>query len=627
MKKKQFKAESKKLLDMMINSIYTNREIFLRELISNASDALDKLYYKSLTDSKLNIKKEDLEIRIELDKEARTITIRDNGIGMTEEELENNLGTIAKSGSELFKENNESAKDMQIIGQFGVGFYSAFMVSKNVKVISKSIDSDKAYVWESTGADGFSIEENERKENGTEIILYLKENAEEENYDEFLENYTIERLIKKYSDYISYPIIMQEEKTEKDKDDKETTTIEDKILNSRIPIWKKDKKEVKEEEYQDFYTDKFYDYEKPLRTFRSVVEGKCSFTSLLFIPSHAPYDYYTKEYEKGLQLYSKGVLIMDKCSDLLPDYFSFVKGLVDSEDISLNISRETLQENHQIEAIAKGIESKIKKELETILKEDREQYETFFKNFGNQLKYGIYTSYGMKKDDLQDLLLYTSSKEKKLVTLKEYVENMTEKQESIYYACGETTDKIDLLPQVETVKEKGFEVLYLTDYMDEFVFKVMQEYDGKKFMNVSNEAMDLDSEEEKEALKKANEDNKKLFEKMQEFLNNSVSSIQFTHRLKNHPVCLTSKGDISVEMEKVMNAMPTDQKVKANVIMEINENHEISKKLEDLFKKKDFDSIEKYTKILYAQARLIEGLSLENPTEITNLICEELSKQ
>lgn len=626
MKKKQFKAESKKLLDMMINSIYTNREIFLRELISNASDALDKLYYKSLTDSKLNIKKEDLEIRIELDKEARTITIRDNGIGMTEEELENNLGTIAKSGSELFKENNESAKDMQIIGQFGVGFYSAFMVSKNVKVISKSIDSDEAYVWESTGADGFSITEDARKENGTEIILYLKENTDEENYDEFLENYTIERLIKKYSDYISYPIIMQEEKTEKDKDDKETTTIEDKILNSRIPIWKKDKKEVKEEEYQDFYTDKFYDYEKPLRTFRSVVEGKCSFTSLLFIPSHAPYDYYTKEYEKGLQLYSKGVLIMDKCSDLLPDYFSSVKGLVDSEDISLNISRETLQENHQIEAIAKGIESKIKKELETILKEDREQYETFFKNFGNQLKYGIYTSYGMKKDDLQDLLLYTSSKEKKLVTLKEYVENMTEKQESIYYACGETTDKIDLLPQVETVKEKGFEVLYLTDYMDEFVFKVMQEYEGKKFMNVSNEAMDLDSEEEKEALKKANEDNKKLFEKMQEFLSDSVSNIQFTHRLKNHPVCLTSKGDISVEMEKVMNAMPTDQKIKANVIMEINESHEIRKKLEDLYKKKDFDSIERYTKILYAQARLISGLPLENPTEISNLICEELAK-
>lgn len=626
MKKKQFKAESKKLLDMMINSIYTNREIFLRELISNASDALDKLYYKSLTDSKLNIKKEDLEIRIELDKEARTITIRDNGIGMTEEELENNLGTIAKSGSELFKENNESAKDMQIIGQFGVGFYSAFMVSKNVKVISKSIDSDEAYVWESTGADGFSITEDARKENGTEIILYLKENTDEENYDEFLENYTIERLIKKYSDYISYPIIMKEEKIEKDKDDKETTIIEDKVLNSRIPIWKKDKKDVKEEEYQDFYTDKFYDYEKPLRIFRSVVEGKCSFTSLLFIPSHAPYDYYTKEYEKGLQLYSKGVLIMDKCSDLLPDYFSFVKGLVDSEDISLNISRETLQENHQIEAIAKGIETKIKKELETMLKEDREQYEAFFKNFGNQLKYGIYTSYGMKKEELQDLLLYITSKDKKLVTLKEYVEHMPETQEKIYYACGETADKIDLLPQVETVKDKGFEILYLTDYMDEFVLKIMQEYKGKKFMNVSDEAMDLDNEEEKEALKKANEDNKKLFEKMQEFLSDSVSNIQFTHRLKNHPVCLTSKGDISVEMEKVMNAMPTDQKIKANVIMEINESHEIRKKLEDLYKKKDFDSIERYTKILYAQARLISGLPLENPTEISNLICEELAK-
>lgn len=625
MKKKQFKAESKKLLDMMINSIYTNREIFLRELISNASDALDKLYYKSLTDSKLEIKKEDLEIRIDLDKEARTITISDNGIGMAEEELENNLGTIAKSGSALFKENNEESKDMQIIGQFGVGFYSAFMVAKSVRVTSKSIESDKSFTWKSTGADGFSIEESEKKERGTEIILYLKDNTEDENYDEFLESYTIERLIKKYSDYIPYPVFMKEEKLEK-KEDKEEKIIEDKTLNSRIPIWKKDKKDVSDEEYQDFYTDKFYDYEKPARVFRSVVEGKCSFTSLLFIPSHAPYDYYTKEYEKGLQLYSKGVLIMDKCSDLLPDYFSFVKGLVDSEDISLNISRETLQENHQIEAIAKGIEAKIKKELETMLKEDREQYENFFKNFGTQLKYGIYSSYGMKKEELQDLLLYTSSKDKKLVTLKEYVDNMESSQETIYYACGETIDKIDLLPQVEAVKDKGFEILYLTDYMDEFVLKVMQEYAGKKFMNVSDESMDLDSEEEKEALKKANEDNKKLFEKMQEFVKDSVTNIQFTHRLKNHPVCLTSKGDISVEMEKVMNAMPTDQKVKASVVMEINENHEISKKLEELYKKKDFDALEKYTKILYAQARLIEGLSIENPTEISNLICEELSK-
>lgn len=626
MKKKQFKAESKKLLDMMINSIYTNREIFLRELISNASDALDKIYYNSLTNDALNIKKEELEIRIEIDKKARTLTICDNGIGMTEEELENNLGTIARSGSELFKENNETSKDMQIIGQFGVGFYSAFMVAKNVVVTSKSIDSDKSYKWESTGTDGFSIMESDKKDNGTKIVLYLKDNTEEENYDEFLENYTIERLIKKYSDYITYPIMMKEEKCEKDKEDKEIKTYEDKTLNSRIPIWKKEKQKVKEDEYQDFYADKFYDYEKPLRTFRSVVEGKCSFTSLLFIPSHAPYDYYTKEYEKGLQLYSKGVLIMEKCSDLLPDYYSFVKGLVDSEDISLNISRETLQENHQIELIAKGIENKIKKELETMLKEEREQYEKFFKDFGTQLKYGIYNSYGMKKEDLQDLLLYTSSKEKKMITLKEYIANCMEKQDTIYYACGETIDKIDNLPQVETVKEKGYEILYLTDYMDEFVLKVMQEYDKKKFLNVSDENTNLDSEEEKEALKKSNEENKKLFDKMQEFVKENVSGIQFTHRLKNHPVCLTSKGNISVEMEKVMNAMPTNEKVKAEVILEINENHEIIKKLQDLFSKNDLEELEKYTKILYAQARLIEGLSLENPTEISNLICEVLAK-
>lgn len=628
MKKKQFKAESKKLLDMMINSIYTNKEIFLRELISNASDALDKLYYKSLTDTKLEIKKEDLEIRITPDKEARTITICDNGIGMTDSELENNLGTIARSGSELFKENNEEKKDIAIIGQFGVGFYSAFMISDKVVVTSKSIESDKAYTWESTGADGYSIEESSKENNGTEIVLYLKENTEEENYDEFLNEYTIERLIKKYSDYIHYPIKMLEVHTHKKEDsDEEEIHEEDKTLNSRIPIWKKNKNDVKEEEYQDFYTDKFYDYEKPARIFRSVVEGKCSFTSLLFLPSHAPYDYYSKDYEKGLQLYSKGVLIMDKCSDLLPDYFSFVKGLVDSEDISLNISRETLQENHQIKAIATGIESKIKKELEIFLEENRENYEKFFKDFGMQFKYGIYSSYGMKKDDLQNLLLYVSSKEKKYVTLKEYVSRMLEGQDTIYYACGENPEKIDLLPQVEMVKDKGYEILYLTDYMDEFVFKVMQEYDGKKFMNVSDEKLDLDSEEEKEQLKKANEESKEMFSKMQESLKEHVSSIQFTHRLKNHPVCLTSKGDMSVEMEKVLNAMPnSENNAKAEVIMEINENHEISKKLEDLYKKKDFATLEKYTKILYAQARLIEGLSLENPTEISNLVCDILSK-
>lgn len=627
MKKKQFKAESKKLLDMMINAIYTNKEIFLRELISNASDAIDKLYYRSLTEKNIKTKKEDLEIRLSLDKENRTITISDNGVGMTEEELENNLGTIAKSGSELFKEKNDKKKDIDIIGQFGVGFYSAFMVSNQVEVKSKSIDSDKAYCWSSTGAEGYTINECEKKENGTEIVLSLKENSEEVNYDEFLEEYTIERLIKKYSDYIRYPIkMMITRETKKEESEKTVTETEDKTLNSMIPIWKKTNSKKSEEEYNDFYTDKFYDYEKPIHTFRNVVEGRVSYTSLLFIPSHAPYDYYTKEYEKGLQLYSKGVMIMEKCSDLLPDYFSFVKGLVDSEDISLNISRETTQENFQIEQIAKTLETKIKKELETMLQEERENYEKFFETFGTQLKYGIYSSYGMKKEMLADLLLYTSSKEKKYITLKEYVENMSNEQDMIYYACGETIEKIDLLPQVESVKEKGFEILYLTDYMDEFVLKTMQDYAGKKFMNVADEKMNLDSEEEKLALKKANEKNQELFQKMKEYLKEQVNDIQYTHRLKNHPVCLTSKGEVSVEMEKVLNAMPNNQNVKAEVTMEINENHEIGKKLEALFQKKDFESLEKYTKILYAQARLIEGLTIENPTEISNLVCEFLSK-
>lgn len=627
MKKKQFKAESKKLLDMMINSIYTNKEIFLRELISNASDAIDKLYYKSLTDKNIKVKKEDLEIRINLDKENRTLTITDNGIGMNEEELENNLGTIAKSGSELFKENNDKKKDIDIIGQFGVGFYSAFMVSDKVVVHSKSIESPKAYTWTSTGADGYSITESDKKDNGTEVILYLKESNEDVSYEEFLEEYTIKNLVKKYSDYIHYPIkMMEEKKIKKEDSDKEETIKEDVTLNSMIPLWKKQKKDVTEEEYNDFYTDKFYDYEKPLRVVRSEVEGRCSYTSLLFIPSHAPFDYYSKDYEKGLQLYSKGVMIMDKCSELLPDYFSFVKGLVDSEDISLNISRETLQENYQIELIAKSLETKIRKELENMLKDDRKDYEKFFKDFGMQLKYGIYSSYGMKKDILQDLLLYASSKEKKLVTLKEYVANMKEDQKNIYYACGESIDKIDLLPQVESVKDKDYEILYLTDYMDEFVIKSLQEYEGKKFINVADEKMDLDTEEEKESLQKANESNKDMFTKMKEYLSDKVSNVQFTHRLKNHPVCLTTKGEVSVEMEKVLNAMPNNQNIKADVVMEINESHEISKKLEKLYKAKDYETLEKYTKILYAQARLIEGLSVENPTEISNLVCEVLIK-
>ena len=622
MKKKQFKAESKKLLDLMINSIYTNKEIFLRELVSNASDAIDKLYYQSLTDKTVKVKKKDLEIRIIPNKEERTLTITDNGIGMTEEELENNLGTIAKSSSELFKESADDKKNLSIIGQFGVGFYSSFMVSDKVVVESKSISEEKSHIWTYSGVDSYTITQGTKKDNGTTVTLYLKTNTEDDNYDEFLESYTINRLIKKYSDYITYPIKMKEIT----KDDKGKEKEEDKTLNSMIPIWKKAKKDVKEEEYQDFYTDKFYDYEKPLKIIRSEVEGRVNYQALLFIPSHAPYNYYSKDYEKGLQLYSKGVLIMDKCSDLLPDYFSFVKGIVDSEDVSLNISRETLQENYQIETIAKSLETKIKKELLAMLKNEREQYETFYKAFGMQLKYGIYASYGMKKDVLEDLLMFYSSTEKKMVTLKEYKDRMKEDQQSIYYACGETTDKIDLLPQVESVKDKGFEILYLTDYLDEFTLKTMMNYDGKNFVNVAVEDLDLDSEEEKESLKELNEQSKDLFDKMKESIGSSLNAIAFTNRLKNHPVCLTTKGDVSLEMEKALNAMPNGENIKANTTLEINKDHPIAKKLEKLYEDKNEEELARYSKILYAQARLIEGLSVENPTEISNLICQELAK-
>ena len=625
MKKKQFKAESKKLLDLMINSIYTNKEIFLRELISNASDAIDKLYYESLTNKNIKVKKKDLEIRLIPDKDNRTLTIIDNGIGMNDVELENNLGTIAKSGSELFKEKMSDDKNMAIIGQFGVGFYSSFMVSDEVEVISKAYDSDKAYRWISRGADGYSIEEVPYDKTGTKVILHLKENNEDNNYDEYLEDYALERLVKKYSDYISYPIKMEVETISK-KDDKEEKKIEDKTLNSMVPIWKKQKSAVKDEDYNSFYTDKFYDYEAPLKVIRSEVEGRCSYTTLLFIPSHAPYNYYSKDYEKGLELYSKGVLIMDKCFDLLPDYFSFVKGVVDSEDISLNISRETLQDNYQIKSIAKSLESKIKKELEKMLKNDRENYEKFFKDFGMQLKVGIYESYGMAKETLQDLLLFYSSKEKKMVTLDEYVSKMSDDDKTIYYACGETIDKIDLLPQVDAAKEKGIDILYLTDYLDEFVFKVMMNYKEKNFVNVASSDANLESDEEKEELKKVNEEYKDMFTKMHDALNNGVNEVEFTHRLKNHPVCLTSKGDVSVEMQKVMDAMPTDTGVKANTVMEINEDHPIADKLKSLYENKDYETLEKYSKILYAEARLIEGMSLDNPTEISNLISELLAK-
>ena len=624
MKKKEFKAESKKLLDMMINSIYTNKEIFLRELISNSSDALDKLYYLSLTDTSLKVNKDSLEIKIEIDKEKRTIKIIDNGVGMTHDELETNLGTIAKSGSELFKEQNDKQKDMEIIGQFGVGFYSSFMVAKEVEVLSRSIYESDANLWKSSGEDGYTIESSKKDTNGTVITLHLKDNTDDNNYDEFLETYTIKRIVKKYSDYIKYPIKMEIEHEEDDKDKKKKTVKKEETLNSMIPIWKKKKSEVKEEDYNNFYTDKFYDYEKPLRIIKSEVEGLTSYQALLFIPSHAPYNYYTKEYEKGLMLYSKGVMIMDKCADLLPDYFSFVKGIVDSLDISLNISRETMQEDRQVKLIARNLETKIKKELETMLKDDRDDYIKFYEAFGEQLKYGIYSSYGMNKELLQDLLLFYSSKEDKLITLSEYVSRM--EGDTIYYASGESIDKIKMMPQVEEVIAKDKEIFLLTNYLDEFVIKTIGEYQGKKFMNVSDTNFDLSSDEEKENLKKINEENKDLLALMKTVIDTNVKDIRFTNRLKNHPVCLITDGEVSLEMEKVLNQMPNGEKISASKIMEINEAHPISKKLQELYKNNDKETLEKYTKILYQEARLIEGLSVENPSEVANLICEILSK-
>lgn len=619
MAKKQFKAESKKLLDMMINSIYTNKEIFLRELISNASDAIDKLYYQSLTDKKIKVKKEKLEIWVKPDKEKRTITITDNGIGMTKDELEDNLGTIAKSGSELFKENNEKSKDISIIGQFGVGFYSAFMVSKKVEVTSKKVNVKESYTWTSTGADGYSISNSEKKDNGTEIVLYLKDNTEEENYNELLEETKLTTIIKKYSNYIKYPIKME---LTKEKDKKETETI-----NSMIPIWKKKQTEVKESEYNDFYTDKFYDYEKPLKVIRSEVEGLTSYQTLLFIPSHAPFNYYTKEYEKGLELYSKGVMIMDKCPDLLPDYYSFVKGLVDSEDIALNISRETMQQNHQVNLIAKNIENKIHKELLNMLAEDRDNYEKFYLAFGMQLKHGIYSSYGMNKDKLEDLLLFYSSKEDKYTTLNEYVERMKEEQKEIYYAAGESIDNIKMLPQLDNILDKGYEVLYLTEYLDEFVIKLLNTYKEKTFVNVTDKELDINTEEEKKEIEKINTDYKDMLTTMTDSIKDKVKEIKFTNNLKNHPVCLTSQGELSLEMEKIINSMPaSEEKVKADIILEINNNHKISKKLKELYDNKDTEELKNYTKVLYNTARLLSGLPVDNPSELTDTICDILSK-
>ena len=638
MENKQFKAESKRLLDLMINSIYTNKEIFLRELISNASDAIDKLYYRSLTDKNVKVNKDDLYIRVTPNKEARTLTIEDNGCGMSKDELEENLGTIAKSGSLAFKEaakakeNAEKDDDVNIIGQFGVGFYSAFMVASKVRVESKCYGAEKAYAWESEGAEGYTIDECDKSDFGTKIILTLKADTDDEKYSDFLAEYKIEELIRKYSDYIRYPIKMEvehEHEVEQPEGEKKEPKFEkvrhDEILNSMIPIWKKNKSEVSDEDYNNFYQEKFGDYQKPLKVIRTSVEGDVSYTALLYIPSHTPYDYYTKDFKRGLQLYSNGVLIMDKCEDLLPDCYGFVRGLVDSPDLSLNISREMLQHDRQLKIIAKNLDKKIKSELLDMLHKNREDYEKFFTTFGTTLKFGVYNDFGLNKDNLKDLLMFHSSTENKLVTLDEYVDRMKEGQDKIYYACGETVDKIELLPQVEAVKEKGYEILYLTENIDEFVVQVLMEHKEKKFINVCANDVDLDTDEEKEALKKENEENKDMCTLMKETIGEGVQEVRFTHRLKNHPVCLTSEGALSVEMEKVINSMPNDQKVKAQTALEINDSHPIAQKIKDLYAN-DKEALKKYTQVLYAQARLIEGLPVENPTQISNLICEIIAK-
>ena len=622
MAKKQFKAESKKLMDMMINSIYTHKEIFLRELISNASDALDKMYFKSLTDDSITLSRSDYQIKISIDSDKRTLTIEDNGIGMTEKELENNLGTIAKSGSLDFKTENK-ADDMTIIGQFGVGFYSAFMVSDSVTVRSLAHGEDQAYCWSSKGVDGYTIEPCIKDTVGTKITLHIKDDTEDENYSDFLEQYTIMGLVKKYSDFIRYPIKMMWEtnRLKEGSENEYEKVLEERTLNSMVPLWKKNKNEISQEEFNSFYKDQFGDWQEPAKVIHTKVEGNATYTALLYIPKQAPFDYYSKNFEKGLQLYSSGVMIMEKCPDLLPDYFSFVKGLVDSEDLSLNISREMLQHDRQLKLIATNIERKVKNELLSMLKNDRETYEEFFKAFGTQLKFGMYEDFGANKDKLADLVLFTSSYEKKPVTLSEYVDRCKEGQNTIYYACGESVDKIDMLPQAELIKDKGYEILYLTDNVDEFALQILASYKDKTFTNISTENLNLDTDEEKQQLEAINTESKEMLETMKAALGESVTAVRFTNRLKSHPVCLVSEGVLSLEMEKILSQMPNGTDAKAEVVMEINKDHPISDKLKQLAET-DTEKLEKYTKILYAQARLIEGLTVDNPTELSNMICD-----
>ncbi|WP_017811752.1 MULTISPECIES: molecular chaperone HtpG [Paenibacillus] len=630
MTKKQFQAESKRLLEMMINSIYTHREIFLRELISNASDAIDKIYYKTLSDDQLTFNKEDYFIKITPDKAARTLTISDTGIGMTEEELENNLGIIAKSGSLAFKKENEAQDGHNIIGQFGVGFYAAFMVADEVTVITRALGSDQAYRWYSDGADGYTIEPADKDTVGTDIILTIKDNTEDDQYDEYLEEYRLRAIIKKYSDFIRYPIKMDitssrpADKQEGDAEDKEPEYVdytEEQTINSMIPIWRKNKSELTDEDYNNFYQEKRYGFDKPLKHVHISADGAVVYNAILFIPENTPFDYYTKEYEKGLELYSNGVLIMDKCGDLLPDYFSFVKGMVDSEDLSLNISRELLQHDRQLKLIAKNIKNKIKSQLQSLIRDERENYEKFYASFGRQLKFGVYNDYGMHKDDLQDLLMFHSSKEKKLVTLDEYVSRMPEDQKYIYYAAGDSIERIEKLPQTEMVSDKGYEILYLTDDIDEFALKVIAAYKEKEFKSVSSGDLGIEPDEKDEAAQAEENDNKELFDAMKETLGGKVKNVKASKRLKSHPVCLSTDGDLSIEMEKILQMMPNGQDVKAEKVLEINVNHEVFQSLKKAYEG-DKEKLGLYTNLLYNQALLIEGLPIQDPVEFTNDICK-----
>lgn len=623
MEKKQFQAESKRLLEMMINSIYSQREIFLRELISNASDAIDKIYYKALTDDSLTFDQDSYYIKVTADKENRILKISDTGIGMTKEELENNLGVIAKSGSLAFKKENEIKDGHDIIGQFGVGFYSAFMVADEVTVISKALGSEQAYRWHSQGADGFTIEPFEKDSVGTEIMLKIKENTEEESYDEYLEEYRLKGIIKKYSDFIRYPIKMDvtTRKLKEGSENEFEEVQEEQVVNSMVPIWRKNKNELTPEDYENFYAEKHYGFDKPLKHIHISVDGAVRYNAILFIPEKIPFDYYTKEFEKGLELYSNGVLIMDKCSDLLPDYYSFVKGMVDSEDLSLNISREILQHDRQLKLIAKNIKSKITAQLQSLLKDDREKYVEFYKSFGRQLKYGVYSDYGMNKDTLQDLLMFYSSKEKKMVTLDEYVSRMPDDQKYIYYASGETNERIEKMPQTELVADKGYEILYFTDEIDEFAIRMLMSYKEKEFKSVSSGDLGIEADETQNNTETEQKENQALFDHMQKVLADKVKDVRVSKRLKTHPVCLSTEGEVSIEMEKILKAMPNNQNIQADKVLEININHEVFKSLKEAFEK-DQEKLNLYTNLLYNQALLIEGLPINDPVEFTNDICK-----